>query len=431
MFRKHYKQRDYLAAVKVPLMPKGVEHILKSKSSLSRTIVKVLGVTSYSYDGDGRRVKKVTGSPAVTTIYVYDAMGKLVAEYNDAQQQPAGGTKYLTADHLGSTRIVTGQNQAVVARYDYLPFGEEIGAGVGSRTVQMGYGVSDTTRQKFTSKERDAESGLDYFGARYFSSVAGRFTGIDPYNIILEVKATTETSPEKAKLQFLSYLCVPQQWNGYTYVTNNPLKYIDPSGEIIELTGNEEERKRAFQRLKDLAGPEGANLLYLREENGHYYVEYNGDLASSGDLGTAIAEAIDSSVITEYHVTTNNTVTDRLGRTINLQESGGGKTIGFGADGQFTRIQIFVHVNADKIATHSAREHNAVGDDGNPLVYYNDVADAHEFGHGQALLKVGFRKGGLIQSVINSVANEVNNANAVRLENVARQRRGLNRRTNH
>ena len=390
-----------------------------------------VGTTSYSYDGDGRRVKKVTGSPAVTTIYVYDAMGKLVAEYNDSQQQPTGGTKYLTADHLGSTRVVTGQNQAVVARYDYLPFGEEIGAGVGPRTMPMGYGGADSTKQKFTSKERDGESGLDYFGSRYYLGAQGRFTSVDPYNIILEVKATAETNPERAKSQFLSYLGAPQQWNDYTYVTNNPLKYIDPSGEIIELTGNEEERKRAFQRLKDLAGPEGAELLYLREENGHYYVEYNGDLAATGELGIAVAEAIDSSVITEYHVTTNDTVTDRLGRTIDLRKSGGGKTIGFGVDGQFTRIQIFVHVNADKIATDSAREHNAVGNDGNPLVYYNDVADAHEFGHGQALLRIGFRKGGMIQSVINSVANEVNNANALRLENIARQRRGLNRRTNH
>lgn len=170
-----------------------------------------VGTTSYSYDGEGRRVKKVTGSPAVTTVYVYDVTGRLVAEYNDSQQQPTGGTKYLTSDHLGSTRVVTAQNQGVAARYDYLPFGEEIGAGVGSRTVQMGYGASDTTRQKFTSKERDTESGLDYFLARYYSGAQGRFISADPL--------ITSGKPKD-----------PQSWNRYSYTLNNPMVLIDPDG---------------------------------------------------------------------------------------------------------------------------------------------------------------------------------------------------------
>lgn len=202
-----------------------------------------VGATSYGYDGDGQRVKKVTGSPAVTTIYVYDVMGRLVAEYNDSQQQPTGGgTKYVTADHLGSTRVVTGQNQSVVARYDYLPFGEEIGAGIGSRTVQMGYGGSDTTRQKFTSKERDSESGLDYFLARYYSSAQGRFTSLDPEN----AGATRKD---------------PQSWNGYAYARNNPLKYVDPDGLKYRLTdtdGNsiddysDDDFNKNFRRNKDI-----------------------------------------------------------------------------------------------------------------------------------------------------------------------------------
>ena len=170
-----------------------------------------VGTTSYSYDGDGRRVKKVTGSPSVTTIYVYDVIGRLVAEYNDSQQQPAGGTKYLTADHLGSTRVVTGQNQSVVARYDYLPYGEEIGAGVGARTLPMGYGGADSTKQKFTSKERDEETKLDYFLARYYSSAQGRFTSVDP--------AMSSARP-----------AMPQSWNRYAYVLNNPVRLIDPDG---------------------------------------------------------------------------------------------------------------------------------------------------------------------------------------------------------
>ncbi len=132
--------------------------------------------TSYTYDGDGHRVKKVLpGNPSPTTIFVYNAAGQLVAEYTSDPVPPpqgGGGTSYLTSDHLGSTRVVTsaadaGGNVTVKARYDYLPFGEQIESDRGSRFLVTGYVTSDETRQKFTQKERDIESGLDYFGARY------------------------------------------------------------------------------------------------------------------------------------------------------------------------------------------------------------------------------------------------------------------------
>jgi YD repeat-containing protein len=98
------------------------------------------GGSSYFYDGDGRRVKKAVGG--VTTVFVYDAAGRLAAEYGGAQPQ-AGGTSYITQDSLGSTRVVTGQDQGVRGRYDYLPFGEEAYAG------RVGYGGEDI-RQRFT-----------------------------------------------------------------------------------------------------------------------------------------------------------------------------------------------------------------------------------------------------------------------------------------
>jgi RHS repeat-associated protein len=64
-------------------------------------------------------------------------------------------------------------------------------------------------------KERDAESGLDYFGARYFSGAQGRFTSPD--------KPFADQSPDD-----------PQSWNLYGYVRNNPLRLIDPSGSGAE-----------------------------------------------------------------------------------------------------------------------------------------------------------------------------------------------------
>ncbi len=64
---------------------------------------------------------------------------------------------------------------------------------------------------KFTGKERDSETGLDYFGARYNASNMGRFTSPDP---------------EGAGASVLD----PQSWNGYAYARNNPLLYVDPDG---------------------------------------------------------------------------------------------------------------------------------------------------------------------------------------------------------
>jgi RHS repeat-associated core domain len=64
---------------------------------------------------------------------------------------------------------------------------------------------------QFTGKERDSETGLDYFGARYFSGAQGRFTSPDP-------------------LMASARISDPQTWNRYSYALNNPLKYVDPNG---------------------------------------------------------------------------------------------------------------------------------------------------------------------------------------------------------
>jgi RHS repeat-associated protein len=197
----------------------------------SRQVSASVGSTSasYSYDGDGRRVKKVIGT--VTTVFVYNARGQMVAEYvSDPVPPPAGGggTSYLTADTLGSTRVVTKADGSVKARYDYLPFGEELPSSIGGRSQVSGYGSADSTKQKFTAKERDVESGLDYFGARYYSAAQGRFTSVDPFDPVLGKQGANDK--EKAEKEFFIYLDQPQHWNRYPYALNNPLRYIDPDG---------------------------------------------------------------------------------------------------------------------------------------------------------------------------------------------------------
>ncbi|MEO8662823.1 MAG: RHS repeat-associated core domain-containing protein, partial [Bryobacteraceae bacterium] len=120
-------------------------------------------------------------------------------------------TCFLTTDHLGSVRMVTDAAGTVISRHDYLPFGEEIPASVGNRSAVPGYGAGDGVPERFTGKERDGETGLDYFGARYFSGAQGRFMSPDPSNLGVE---------------FMN----PQSWNRYAYVGNNPLRRVDQNG---------------------------------------------------------------------------------------------------------------------------------------------------------------------------------------------------------
>jgi RHS repeat-associated protein len=162
-------------------------------------------VGQYFYDGDGKRVKKYVPSTQETTIFVYDAGDKLVAEYsNVTASQSEAKINYTTNDHLGSPRIITDANGQVISRRDFMPFGEEI--------PRANQGM-DKVKQKFTGYERDNETSLDYAKARMFGSSLGRFTSPDP---LME-----------SAVKFM-----PQSWNRYTYVLNNPLKYTDPSGMI-------------------------------------------------------------------------------------------------------------------------------------------------------------------------------------------------------
>jgi RHS repeat-associated protein len=142
---------------------------------------------------------------------------------------PIADVRWIVADHLGTPRMIFDQSGSLanVSRHDYLPFGEEL-ADVGGRTTAQGYTGTDGARQKFTQKERDIETGLDYFGARYFASTQGRFASVDP--VMLKKDRLLD----------------PQRINLYSYTRNNPLKYIDPDGADLILAANLKPKQREF-----------------------------------------------------------------------------------------------------------------------------------------------------------------------------------------
>ena len=166
-----------------------------------------VGGTTYTYDGDGNRVKKssgtlywgagplaesdLTGSAASWNDYVFFS-GKRVARRN------ASNLHYYFSDHLGSSDVVTSSTGTILQDMDYYPYG---GTALGT----------SSDHYLFTGKERDAESGLDNFGARYNASGMGRFMTPDPL--------LSSGRPQD-----------PQTWNRYSYARNNPLSIVDPTG---------------------------------------------------------------------------------------------------------------------------------------------------------------------------------------------------------
>lgn len=184
---------------------------------------------SFAYDANGRQIKASRASvPDAWTVYdavgnrvatkinniwqymVYDAIGKLVAEYGQASDG-LGGVKYVQQDWQGSVRTVTNANGFVVSRTDHQAFGGDVGYGVGQRSIEQGYNADPATRQGYGLTERDDATGLDHTWFRKNENAAGRWTSPDPYNGSMN-------------------LGDPQSFNRYSYVGNEPTNYVDPSG---------------------------------------------------------------------------------------------------------------------------------------------------------------------------------------------------------
>jgi RHS repeat-associated protein len=133
-----------------------------------------------------------------TNVY---ALGQVIATYDN------DGLHFYLNDPLGTRRAQPDYAGVLEQTCTSLPFGD---------ALNCGNSTQYPTEHHFTGKERDVESGLDYFGARYYASNMGRMM-----------------SPDwSAKVMPVPYakLADPQTLNLYSYVGNNPLSRTDPTG---------------------------------------------------------------------------------------------------------------------------------------------------------------------------------------------------------
>ncbi len=164
----------------------------------------------------------------------------------------------------------------------------------------------------FPSKERDAETGLDFFLARYYSGAQGRFTSPDP----------VISAPERLR--------DPQQFNRYAYARNNPLRFLDPTGERLQLSGDVNEAQK--QLCEMLGTSDCASRMSYDEKTNTITVDITG--LGDNEGAALLDQLVGSSKL--YDLTIGTEFMTSAGMTpLTDPKAGGVANLNHGYDSQF------------------------------------------------------------------------------------------------
>jgi RHS repeat-associated protein len=196
----------------------------------------------------GEQVTEMGMKPGVgmawqhTNVY---ALGQLIATYDN------NGLHFYLNDSLGTRRAQTDYAGVLEQTCASLPFGDALNC---TNSLQS------PTEHHFTGKERDTESGLDYFGARYYASNMGRFMSPDS-----GADATLGVPVPFADLEN------PQSLNLYGYVHNNPLRFTDPDGHATWADcGDGSGSQCLFGDYNGEANQQNGRTVYWNAANGNW-----------------------------------------------------------------------------------------------------------------------------------------------------------------
>lgn len=168
---------------------------------------------------------------------------------------PTSATTYYHTNQVGSSLLITAGNGWPVWQATFLPYGEEYNPQ-----------LSDGDHYKYSGKERDAETNLDYFGARYYGNALDRFS-----------------TPDPGQVSGFGHLDDPQAWNGYSYARNNPVRYVDPDGRqyrVCDETGHNCSNQSDDEFNKNKADSQQSGEVW---QNGKIYVpDGNGGMRFAG-----------------------------------------------------------------------------------------------------------------------------------------------------
>ena len=132
---------------------------------------------------------------------------------------------YILGDHLNSSSILTNNTGTTAQLSDYKPFGS---INYDNKLVDL------KNDYKFTGKEKDEESELQYFGARYMDNQTGHFVSVDPATLAF---GDIKQFKNSYGVTLQEYLADPQNLNSYTYGRNNPIILVDPDGQSWQTFG--------------------------------------------------------------------------------------------------------------------------------------------------------------------------------------------------